>query len=302
MNLQAPLDTTIEIVTPENISFRYEIVGPFRRLPAFALDLCIRFVAIFITFFLISFLDILVGQAALAVLLIAWFLLEWFYGALFETYFNGQTPGKRIMGIRVVSTSGHPITGLQAVMRNILRGVDMMPLVPFTTVNQDYIYLIVPTFFLGFISQTLNSRFQRIGDIVCGTMVVVDERRRRRVFSIPTDPQQLAILESIPASFVVSQRLHRALATYVERRGRMALPRRREIARHLAAPLIMRFGLADTTNFDTLMCALYDREQLRGRRPRGKPAIRQGMDGDDLLPPEVDPAASSASPDEGRPE
>ncbi len=260
------LDTTIEIVTPENISFRYEIVGPFRRLPAFALDLSIRFIAIFITFFIISLLGFVVGPGAFAILLIAWFVLEWFYGALFETYFNGQTPGKRIMGIRVVSTSGHPITGLQAVMRNILRGVDMMPLVPATILDQDVIYLVVPTFFLGFISQTLNSRFQRIGDIVCGTMVVVDERRRRRTFTNELDPQHMQILESIPGSFVVNQQLQRALATYVERRGRMALPRRREIARHLAAPLILRFGLPDSTSFDILLCALYDREQQRNRR------------------------------------
>ncbi len=260
------LDTTIDIVTPENISFHYEIVGPFRRLPAFGLDLGIRIAIIVLTGLLLSFLGAVIGESVFAIALVAWFVLEWFYGALFETNFNGQTPGKRIMGIRVVSTSGQPITGIQAVMRNILRGVDMMPLVPFTTLDQDVIHLIVPTFFVGFAAQFFSPRFQRLGDLVCGTMVVVDERRRRRIFAIEKDTQYNKILESIPASFVVTRGLHRVLATYVERRQRIALTRRREIARHVAAPLIARFGLPADTNYDVLLCALYNREEQETRR------------------------------------
>ena len=49
------------------------------------------------------------------------FLVSWFYGGFFEAYWNGQTPGKRIMGLRVLSTNGRPINGYQAVLRNLLR-------------------------------------------------------------------------------------------------------------------------------------------------------------------------------------
>ncbi|NTW99865.1 MAG: RDD family protein, partial [Geobacteraceae bacterium] len=51
------------------------------------------------------------GPFAAAFGLIAMFLLEWFYGGVFETYMNGQTPGKRVMGIRVLTVDGQPING-----------------------------------------------------------------------------------------------------------------------------------------------------------------------------------------------
>ena len=54
-------------------------------------------------------------------------MLSWFYVGLFEALWNGQTPGKRLMGIRVVSVEGQPITPFQAILRNILRVVDAQP-------------------------------------------------------------------------------------------------------------------------------------------------------------------------------
>ena len=68
------------------------------------------------------------GPFAAAFGLIAMFVLEWFYGGIFETYMNGQTPGKWVMGIRVLTVDGQPINGLQAVLRNILRTVDLYPM------------------------------------------------------------------------------------------------------------------------------------------------------------------------------
>lgn len=266
-----PLDTTIEIVTPENISFRYEIAGPFRRLPAWFLDLSFRFGALVIAFFAMALLGMLLGGASIAFLLIVWFLLEWFYGGLFETFMNGQTPGKRIMGIRVVSVTGSPITGLQAVLRNILRGVDMMPFVPlpFAAMSSSEVWasqLVIPTFFVGLMCQLLSPRFQRLGDIATGTMVVVDERRRRRIVTQDIDPRYEQLAALVPPNKIVSPSFQRALATYVERRGRIGVARRREIARHVAVPIIQQLELPGDTNYDLLLCALYAREQQRLRR------------------------------------
>ena len=58
------------------------------------------------------------------------FAVSWFYFGLFETFWNGQTPGKRMMGLRVLSVTGQPINAMQAILRNILRAVDAMPRVP----------------------------------------------------------------------------------------------------------------------------------------------------------------------------
>ena len=55
-------------------------------------------------------------------------MLFWFYGGLFETFWNGQTPGKRLLGIRVITLDGQPINALQAILRNVLRIVDAQPL------------------------------------------------------------------------------------------------------------------------------------------------------------------------------
>src|SRR3569623_2389196 len=107
------LDTRIEIVTPENIAFQNQVAGPFRRLPAYLIDLLLRFGFIVLAVIAVGLAFGSIGQAGLGFGLIAvgWLVLDWFYGGLFEAYWNGQTPGKRLMRIRVVSDEGQPING-----------------------------------------------------------------------------------------------------------------------------------------------------------------------------------------------
>jgi hypothetical protein len=192
---------------------------------------------------------------------------------------NGQTPGKRLLGMRVVSVQGHPINGVQAVMRNILRGVDMMPLVPLSVMDEELGWFAMPTFAVGLLCQTFSPRFQRVGDVACGTMVVMDERRRRPIAS--THPGFLAaLIERIPVSFVTDRQTHRAISTYVDRRNRISTARRRDIAKHLALPLVKRFGLPPETDYDLLLCALNWRESPRGLpRPTAKQDESPDLDG-----------------------
>ncbi len=63
-----------------------------------------------------------------AVWLLLAFVISWFYFGLFETFWNGQTPGKRLFGLRVLRTDGRPINAMQAILRNVLRAVDAMPI------------------------------------------------------------------------------------------------------------------------------------------------------------------------------
>src|SRR5687767_12037249 len=133
----AQIDSAVEIVTPENIAFRYRVAGPFRRFPAFVMDLLIRTALVASISIGLLLAGAFVGVIAIAVIIILHFVVEWFYGGFCETYFNGQTPGKRVMGIRVLSENGHPITPIQAVLRNILRFVDMMPLLSLQVFGGD---------------------------------------------------------------------------------------------------------------------------------------------------------------------
>lgn len=261
-----PIDATIDIITPENISFRYRIAGPYRRLPAFLIDILLRagvWIAILIVmgfFAILSIFDTFLGQALAAVSL---FLLEWLYGGLLETYWNGQTVGKRVMGIRVLSVDGQPINALQAFLRNILRVADLMPAVSLSTVMDVSNPMAgIPTFVVGLVATLMTRRFQRLGDIVCGTMVVIDEKSWLFEPAKLEDPRVAQLAAELPPSFIVSRTMAQALATYVDRRQLFSPPRRREIARHIAEPLLPKFGLQADTSYDLLLCALYHRTFL----------------------------------------
>ena len=240
------LDNTIEIVTPENIAFRYQVAGPFRRLPAYLIDLVIRAVMFIAGSIILSIFFGLVGLPGIgfALTLVLWFALEWFYGGLFETFWNGQTPGKRMMRIRVLSVDGQPINGLQAVLRNVLRALDQQPVV-FSLV--------------GLVTAALNDRFQRMGDLACGTMVVIEEPQWFRGVIRLGEPEAIRLAGQIPPSFQASRTMARALAAYVERRENIVPMRRLEIAWHLGEPLREKLDLPPGTDPDMLLCGLYQR-------------------------------------------
>ena len=279
------IDSTIQIVTPENIAFEYRVAGPFRRLPAFLIDLALRMVFFFIIMFLLSFVAPLFGAGmTMAFGIVLAFVLEWFYGGLFETFMNGQTPGKWMLGLRVLTIDGQPITGLQAVMRNILRAVDTMPWVSLQALGTDVPIYIFPLFTLGLVSMALNDRYQRLGDLVCGTMVVVEERTWLRGAAKLEDPRAAQLAQLIPANFIMSRTLSRAIALYVDRRERLPVGRRREVARHLAEPLLRQFQLPPDTSYDLLLCALYHRKFIGGDVERAPNKIAAQEDAETVAP------------------
>ena len=253
------IDCSVRVVTPENISFLYEVAGPFRRLPAYLIDLCIRLGLACRRPVVSSLLGIVTGALAFGPMLLAWFVLEWFYGGLFETFWNGQTPGKRMTGIRVLSVDGKPVNGLQAVLRNILRAVDLMPVVPAVALGLPDIALGIPTFVIGLVTPALNDRYQRMGDLVCGTMVIVEQRGDWLAVAKMEDPRAAELAAWLPINLEIDQKLSRALSAYIERRKAFLAPRRREIARRLAEPLLRQCLLPADTSHDLLLCALYHR-------------------------------------------
>jgi len=84
------------------------------------------------------------------------FLLQSGYFAIFEAIWNGQTPGKRLMNLRVIEESGRPITVYEAVARNLLRVIDSIPVL----------------YGVAIISALLSAKSKRLGDYVAGTVVV----------------------------------------------------------------------------------------------------------------------------------
>jgi len=283
------LDSRIELVTPENIAFQYRVAGPFRRAPAFLVDFLIQVATMVVAILLVSMLG--TGSASVTMLgwgtlLLIYFALSWFYGGLFETYWNGQTPGKWAVGIRVVSIDGQPINAMQAIMRNVLRYVDGLPCL--TALLPD-VHLPKPIFQVGLFTMAGNNRYQRLGDLACGTMVIFDEGTRQYGVTRIREPEAIRLAELIPVNFQVSRSLARTLSMYVDRRAGFSLGRRWEIARHLAEPLRAQFNLPPQTNPDLLLCAIYHRTFFAAGDERAGNPRRPGASGP-VSPTQLPPA------------
>ena len=257
----AKLDTSVTIVTPENIEFSYRLAGPFRRLGAFLVDLLIKVVFLIVLSIFAGFAGLFsaIGAGLTSfILLVTSFLLDWFYGMIWETMWSGQTPGKRVFSLRVISCDGRPINGVQAAIRNLLRVADLGVPASIQIFSPEappgYIF---PTFTVGLIAMAITKRFQRIGDLAADTMVIVEERSWQPVLFKIDDARAAALAEFIPADFVVPLSMAKALSLYVAKRSKLPLMRRQELAKHLADPLIAKFGFMSDTSPDLMLCALY---------------------------------------------
>lgn len=257
----AKLDTAVTIVTPENIEFSYRLAGPFRRLGAFLIDLLLKAIVFFLVLVLASVSGVtsLLGEGLTSfIILVSLFLMDWFYGMLWETMWSGQTPGKRLFSLRVISCDGRPINGVQAALRNLLRVADLGVPASIQIFSPDappgYIF---PTFTVGLLAMSITQRFQRVGDLAADTMVIVEERAWQPLLFKIDDARAAALAEFIPADFVVPLSMAKALSLYVAKRSALPLSRRHELAKHLADPLIAKFGFMSDTSPDLMLCALY---------------------------------------------
>jgi uncharacterized RDD family membrane protein YckC len=242
-----PLDTIVRLATPERITFQYPLAGPFRRFWAYLIDVMVRGGIVMVAAIVAPLLS-LGAPSGLGLVMVLWFLLEWGYPGFCEAFFNGRTPGKRVVGIRVVSDQGVPITGAQAMLRNLLRAVDGVPL----------------AFVPGLASMMLTAKFQRLGDLAAGTMVVVEEGSRKVGVARVEDPAIEAVLPWLPERISAGPELARALSDYVTHRGRFGRGRREEMAAHLARPLRLRYNLPPDAPADAVLCAAYRRVFLGG--------------------------------------
>ncbi len=251
------LDCLVRVITPENVEFEYALAGPFQRIPAYLFDLGVRVVAFGVLLIVVAMFSSFVpfgGAFSTVAMILLFFALYWFYGVYFEAVFNGRTLGKMLFKLRVISTDGRPINGMQAALRNLLRIADTFP-TPIT----------------GLICMTITGRFQRIGDLAAGTMVIVDRARRPPWDLQPEDPRAFGLAELIPPAFVANYNMTQSIGMYMENRRKLPMARRLEVARHLAGPLLKKFEMLPDTSPDLLLCALFvrifmsEQQQATGR-------------------------------------
>lgn len=226
------LDT---LETPERVDLQVDLAGVGSRVLAFVID-TVLLLAIILGLGLVLLLSApVLGRWALVLWLLGNFVASWFYFALFEARWDGQTPGKRLLGLRVQKIGGYPIGWPEALLRNFLR-----PLV-------DLIALALP---VGLVVMLFTRRHQRIGDLAAGT-VVVRER--------PADVTRVSDLGYATAEAAASPRAgapeleveeFELLHDFLARRASLDEGSRGRIGRSLAAVLrerlALRGGLSET--------------------------------------------------------
>ncbi len=284
------IDTMLLVETPEKISFQYQLAGPFRRVLAYILDILFSVVGYSILLVLFAvvlgtlrriFAGTMIGDLLGAIMelgsgfaAVGFFVVYWFYGALMESWYNGQTLGKMILGYRVLSADGHAIDGVQALLRNFFRLLDLFPMVPIGFGPG------IPTCMFGLVASTVSPKFQRIGDLVAGTIVVIDEKKWVPELATFSDPRVGQLAEVLPSDFVPSPSMLKTLAQYVDRRRFLASTTTHEIARQLAPAMIRKFGLPNDTDHDLLLCAMYTRAFLQAdESPKMELALSSGVGG-----------------------
>lgn len=167
--------------TPEAVSVTYDIAGIGTRFLAAAIDYAISFVLLIaIVVGVLALYGIPGGSETTALILgaTAVFILFFGYFAIFETLWNGQTPGKRLLRIRVIKTSGYPIGFLDSAIRNLVRVIDLLP----------------GLYGVGVLTMFISSTSRRLGDYAAGT-IVVKERRFDVADLVPTAPSPVPATE-----------------------------------------------------------------------------------------------------------
>lgn len=220
----------LTIDTPEQIALEFPLAGAGSRFLAIAIDTLLQ-AAGFLVLGLLALGALWLRAAGLpsaatwtaAILLFSGFLLYYGYFAVFETMWSGQTPGKRTLGLRVISVTGQPLTPYAAILRNLLRIVDQLP----------GIYAV------GVLSIFFTERNQRLGDLAAGTVVV--QELGLRPAAIPRADADVARLGA--ARLTVDE--IEVIETFLARRGDLPEHARIGTARQLAVRIRQRLELRE---------------------------------------------------------
>ncbi len=232
------LQGSFDIETPEQVSFRMQRAGIGSRMVACLIDsfiLFLLYLALLLVLgvmmegaapFVHDVLERMFGEGSevveqtalwsLTLWILAMTLLFWFYYIAFESIWNGQTPGKRMLGLRVVRDTGLPVGFGAVLIRNLLRIID-----------GQFGYAV------GLFVIFATREEKRLGDLAAGTILVREHRgaaRRAIRFGDPTDRGRTvdpALLD------VVRDYFERAGTMDDEARGRVALELVQRLRTHL---------------------------------------------------------------------
>jgi uncharacterized RDD family membrane protein YckC len=230
------------IETPERVPLHFALASIGNRFLACAIDHALQALAIILM--IIGF-TLLANYSSVgdrlwalpkwiqAILVIIVFLIFSSYFAFFEWIWNGQTPGKRWLKLRVIREDGRPVTFWEAAVRNLLRTLDMMPF---------------PFYSIGLVSVFVSLSDQRVGDMVAGTVVVREREAEApafsQVFASPvSDPalrRSFKPVEFVADVNVLTESEIQVVETFLRRRWDLAEMARQWMAWRVSLPLLYK--------------------------------------------------------------
>ena len=146
------------IETPEQTNIEFTVAGVGSRALALLIDSLIQAGVLLIGLLALTAFPPK-GVWVVSAIVIILFLLYYGYFTLFEIFWNGQTPGKRKVKIRVIKDTGRRLNALETIARNLLRIVDQLP----------------GFYAVAIAVSLLNKQNKRIGDLVAGSLVVRED-------------------------------------------------------------------------------------------------------------------------------
>jgi uncharacterized RDD family membrane protein YckC len=210
--------------TPEAVAVSVPLAGLGSRFAAGMIDIVIQALLIVAASWVTQSAVGIAGKAAGALWAVMSFLVLIFYPVVFEVRWAGRTPGKRLNGLRVVTTLGGPVTLRASLTRNLVRIVDFLP-----------------SFYgVGMFALIAGSTQQRLGDIAAGTVVTFERRAssrsRRGATSFTVRLPGPEVLATVDVSAVTPAEVT-AVRQFLDRRGDLPAAARIDLARRFAAPL-----------------------------------------------------------------
>lgn len=202
-----PVDTVRRVETPEGVELHLHPAGPVARALALGVDQGVIWLGLGVAGLGLAWL----GAVGLGLWMILVFLAQWLYPVCFEVLWRGQTPGKRMLRLRVLMRDGLPVGWGPSLLRNLLRFVDGLPF----------------AYTVGLVATLLSRDFQRVGDLVAGTLVV-HLPEPHRLLPMPEVP-------ALPLPRVLTVEEQAALLAFGERSPTLTPARAEEVADHLQA-------------------------------------------------------------------
>jgi uncharacterized RDD family membrane protein YckC len=237
------LDDELIVETPERVELHFILASVGNRFLAAALDHLIQ--AVLLTLIVLSFMAAAgfsyvssLGVWAAALMILAAFTIYWGYFVFFEAIWSGQTPGKRVMKLRVIREDGRPVRFFEVFVRNLLRlFVDFMPL---------------PSYAIGVVSIVFSSQSKRIGDFVAGTVVIKERSSEAPSLEEITRVFEAEAARATAASPAIKTDVSvldpgevRAIQAFLRRRFELSPSSRASLAVRIAGPIAARLGIID---------------------------------------------------------